>query len=103
ETWSLEHLEIDCLGHRTITRIVRMQIVARLIRAAIPSWVLRVAHDLFEIDHTVERPAGTNPFIDGCAHCLAFGMEVHRVLIGQNGATQYFQSPSVGACDELFV
>src|ERR1035441_8267710 len=71
-----------------------MQVIAAVIGREEADWLIRIAHDLVEIDHAVEGLAGADPFI----HSLALALLGRwRGGKGHYGAPEDFEAVFVGA------
>src|SRR5581483_4990375 len=82
-----------------------MKMIARIICRQQAFGMLRIAHDLVEIDHGVKMPGGANPIIDGSPVSLVGGgrMIVGRTSKRQDGSADHFDVISVRARHNLLV
>ena len=60
----LEEIEVDGVGHRFVSGIVRMQVIARIVGGDELLRVAGIARHLVEIDDARRRPGGPNPLVD---------------------------------------
>ena len=64
-----EQSQVDRIGHRLVTRVIRMQVIAAIVKRQELGRLARIARHPVEVDNAVELAAGTDEMVNR----LAFG------------------------------
>src|SRR6516165_3886997 len=102
----LEECEVDGVSHRLIASIVRMEMILRSEAWKESTGMIGIVQNCIEIDYSVKRTAGSDPFVDRLPRSfLRFRVVArndHAFTRGERGANQLY-SPSMGAKNQLAV
>src|SRR6516162_532848 len=102
----LEESEIDGVSHRLIASIVRMEMILRSEAWKESTGMIGIVQNCVEIDYSVKRTAGSDPFVDRLpSSFLRFRVvarNVHAFTRGERGTNQLY-SPSMGTKNQLAV
>src|SRR5215831_15681368 len=101
QTRRFEQPEIDRGGHRLISRVVHVQVVARVELLLNLRRLRGIAHRRVEVDYAVVRLAGPDELVHRLTFGFAFGAEIGRALERRECRAIDLQAVRVGTLDEL--
>jgi hypothetical protein len=98
-----EERQIDRIGHRLVSRVARMEVVAPIEALEELLRIARIARGLVEIDDAIVGVAGPNPLVECLALRLADVGVVRRAPERRQSPSHNLESAGVRARDQLLV